>query len=145
MVGVMRWLDKHAVENAGLPLYAINLDGAGIPGRVALLERYGFGRMFSPRLSRIAREAANELGLSVRSTLLPPGLGIDAIPFAHRGIDCLTLATGSLCRAVLAVHSPGDTAENLDPVALERAAGLARAMVLRLAGAIAERDPGGSR
>lgn len=91
MVGAMRWLDRHAEELSQSQVYAINLDGAGIPGRVALLERYGFGRMFSVPLSRLARQVARDLGVSVRGTLLPPAMGGDAIPFKHRGIDCLTL------------------------------------------------------
>lgn len=132
MVGAMRWLDRHAGELSGHQVYAINLDGAGIPGRVALLERYGFGRAFSKRLSCVARQAALDLGLSVRGTLLPPAMGVDAIPFKHRGIDCLTLASGSLCPAVAAVHSHRDHGENLDEKALENVARLVRAMVQRL-------------
>ncbi len=132
MVGAMRWLDRHAEELSDRDVLAINLDGAGIPGRVVLLERYGFGRAFSARLSRVARRAATDLGLRVRGTLLPPAMGIDAIPFKHRGIDCLTLASGSLCAAVAAVHSRRDHGENLDEEALENVARLARALVRRL-------------
>ncbi len=61
--------------------------------------------------------------------MLPPAMGVDAIPFAHRGIESLTLASGSLCPAVLAVHSRRDRGENLEPQALEDVARLARAMV----------------
>ncbi len=139
MVGAMRWLDRHLGELAQRPVWAINLDGAGIPGRVSLLERYGFGQRFSPRLSRLARRVAAGLGIAVRGVLLPPAMGVDAIPFAHRGVPCLTLASGSLGRAVLAVHSAGDTADNLDRVALEQAARLAAGMALELA---QEKAPG---
>jgi hypothetical protein len=133
MVGAMRWLDRHRDEFSGREVFAINLDGAGIPGRVVLLERYGMGRKFSPFLSRVARRAAADLGLRVRGTLLPPAMGIDAIPFVHRGIDCLTLASGSLCGAAAAVHSHRDHGENLDPEVLGEVAALAEAIILQLA------------
>lgn len=134
MVGAMRWLDAHHGELEGRPVWAVNLDGAGIPGRVVLLERYGFGRRFSPHLSRVARDAAADLGLAPRGVLLPPAMGIDAIPFAHRGIDCLTLSSGSLGRAALAVHSADDVAAHLDGDALADVALLTIAMAERLAG-----------
>ncbi len=135
MVGAMRWLDAHAGELDGRPVYALNFDGAGIPGRVVLLERYGLGRLFSPFLSQVARRAASRLGLAVRGVYLPPAMGIDAIPFAHRGIPCLTLASGSLGRASLSVHSAGDVADNLDRAALGEVARLAVEMSLELADA----------
>ena len=47
MVGAMRWLDRHREGLAGRPVWAINIDGAGIPGKITLLERYSFGTMFS--------------------------------------------------------------------------------------------------
>jgi hypothetical protein len=140
MVGAMRWLDAHAPELVGRPVYALNFDGAGIPGRVVLLERFGLGRLFSPLLSRLARRAAADIGIRVRGVFLPPGMGVDAIPFAHRGLDCLTLASGSLGRATLAVHSAGDHGENLDREALEQVARLGLTMAEMVAGEI---DSGG--
>lgn len=133
MVGSMRWLDVHARALEGRPVYALNFDGAGIPGRVVLLERYGLGRLFSPVLSKAARAAAARLGLAVRGVYLPPAMGVDAIPFVHRGIPCLTLASGSLGRASLAVHSAGDVAANLDGEALGEVAALAIEMSRQLA------------
>lgn len=136
MIGAMRYLDRHFPDGAGeRPVHLINLDGAGAPGRVVLLERYGFGRWFSRRMSQLARQEAARLGLRPRGVLLPPGMGIDAIPVAHRGLPCLTLSSGSLGRATLAVHSAGDRAENLDPATLEAVYRLAEAMAARLAGA----------
>lgn len=128
MVGAMRWLDRHREELSGRPLWAINFDGAGNPGRVALLERFGFGRAFSPVLSTTARRCAAELGIRVRGVLMPPGMGIDAIPFAHRGVDCLTLSSGSLGKATIAIHSAGDVAENLDHATLFEVTRLAAAL-----------------
>lgn len=125
MVGAMRWLDAHLGELAGRPLWALNFDGAGAPGRLVLLNRYGFGRQFAPRLAALTRRVAAELDLPVRNVMMPPGMGIDSIPFAHRGVECLSLASGSLDRATLAIHSAGDVADHLDRAAVGRALDLA--------------------
>ncbi len=132
MVGAMRWLDAHGDSLAGRPAWVLNLDGAGIPGRVVLLERFGFGRLFAAELSALARTVARREGITVRGVLLPPAMGIDAIPFAHRGLPALTLSSGSLGRAAMSVHSAADVADNLDRTALDEAARLAAGMALEL-------------
>ena len=142
MVGAMRWLDAHLPELAGRPgraggaqprVWALNFDGSGNPGRIALLERFGYGRWFSRHLSAVTRRQAERLGIAVRGVLMPPAMGIDSIPFAHRGVDCLTFSSGSLGRATLAIHSAGDVAENLDRDTLRRAAQLGAAVAESLA------------
>jgi len=130
MVGAMRWLDAHLGELGDRPLYALNFDGAGAPGKAVAMAWYGFGRSFSPLLARAARAASEQEGIPMRSIWLPPAMGIDGIPFHHRGVECLTLSSGSLGRATLAVHSAGDVADHLDRGALERVARLAGAIVL---------------
>ena len=62
-------------------------------------------------------------------------MGVDAIPFHHRGVGCLTFSSGSLGRATLAVHSAGDVADHLDRETLVRVTRLARAVALDLGGA----------
>ncbi len=121
----MRWLDDHARDFADRPVYCLNFDGAGAPGRVVLIERFGFGRKFSAAMSDAARRAAARLGIKVRGILMLPGMGIDAIPFAHHGLPCLTLSSGSLDRATMAVHSANDHAGNLDPDTLAEVTRLA--------------------
>lgn len=118
MVGAMRWLDRHREELGGRPVHAINFDGAGAPGRPVLIERYGLLRRFAPDIARAARAAAGRLGLRVRRIWLPPAVGIDAIPFHHRGVPCLTISSGSLGAATLAVHSRRDVAAHLDAITL---------------------------
>lgn len=132
MVGAMRWLDAHRDELAGRPVYGLNFDGAGAPGRLVLLEWLGFGRPFAPTVAWAARRAAAGLGEPVRRVLLPPAQGVDAIPFLHRGIECLTLSSGSLGPSVWNVHSAGDRPELLEPAVLARAVRLARATVQEL-------------
>jgi Zn-dependent M28 family amino/carboxypeptidase len=140
MVGAMRWLASHGEHVRERPVYCLNLDGAGSPGRLVLLERYGFGRMFSRAMSEAARRAAARIGVKVRGIVQPPAMGIDAIPFAHAGIPCLTVSSGSLGRATASVHSANDTADNLDPATLAAAAELGRETLLELA-SLAPGDP----
>jgi hypothetical protein len=147
MVGAMRWLASHRAELAGCPTFALNFDGAGAPGKTVLIERFGLGRRFSERMSFVARTAAGRLGMAVRGIVMPPAMGIDAIPFAHHGVDCLTLSSGRLDRAAVSIHSSRDVAEHLDAESLERIAELARTMVLELAAETDGRraDPGAWR
>jgi Zn-dependent M28 family amino/carboxypeptidase len=144
MVGAMRWLDRHLPELAGRPVHALNLDGAGAPGPLVAISRFGFGRSFSPDLAVLARDAARRLGFRLRSIWMPPAMGIDAIPFAHRGIGCLTLSSGSLGRATMAVHSANDHAEHLDRATLARSAALAVEIARDLLGDAGARSRGAS-
>ena len=132
MVGAMRWLDAHQAWLRGRPLHCLNFDGAGAPGRLVLLERYGFRKQFSATMSAAARRGADRLGYRLRGVTTPPAMGIDAIPFAHRGVPCLTVSSGSLDRATMAVHSAKDRADHLDATTLERAARLGREILLEL-------------
>ncbi len=141
MVGAMRWLDAHSGELHRQPVYALNFDGAGSPGRLALLSRYGLGRRFAPRLAALTRETAARLGLSVRSVLMPPAMGIDAIPFAHRGLECLTISSGSMGRATMAIHSAGDVAEHLDEETTAQALSLAVAVAVACADESGRAEP----
>ena len=97
-----------------------------------VLERFGFGKRFSAPLSAVARRAAQRLGLRVRGIVMPPAQGIDAIPFFHRGLDCLTISSGSLGPATYAIHSAGDTFDKLDGRSLAEAAALATEMAREL-------------
>jgi hypothetical protein len=132
MVGAMRWLDAH-VDSLPGPVYCLNFDGAGAPGRPVLIERYGLGRLFSSQMSAAARRAADRLSINPRGILMLPGMGIDAIPFAHRCVPCLTLASGSLGPATMSVHSANDRAEHLDPDTLAEIADLAYETMMELA------------
>jgi hypothetical protein len=133
MVGAMRWLDAHAGTLAKRPVFCLNYDGAGAPGKLVLLERYGLRRPFSAEMSAAARRAAARLGLRLRGITMLPGMGIDAIPFAHRGVPCLTMSSGSLDRATMSVHSANDRAGHLDASTLESAARLGMGMLIDLA------------
>jgi hypothetical protein len=121
MVGAMRWLSRNlATEQAGgTEIVAINIDGAGSPGRAVAMQWFGFGRRFGPTIIRAAREASATLAIPMRRIWLPPAIGVDAIPFVHRGIECVTFSSGSLGRETMAVHSAKDVADNLGERSLE--------------------------
>jgi hypothetical protein len=70
-----------------------------------------------------------------------PGIGIDAIPFDHRGVGCLTLSSGSLDRATLSVHSANDVARHLDAQTLARVASLGLAIAVDIAERYAPNEP----
>ncbi len=132
MVGAMRWLDAHLDGLRDRPLFALNLDGAGSPGTAVLIARYGFGRSFGKTVSAATAGCARKLGIPLRRIWMPPAIGVDGIPFAHRGVECPTLSSGSLGRATIAVHSRHDVADHLDPDALARVARLARGVAVEI-------------
>lgn len=134
MVGAMRWLDAHLDGLRGRPVHALNFDGAGAPGRPVILESYGIFHRFAPEIARAAAAAARDLGLALRRIWVPPAIGVDAIPFHHRGVPCLTFSSGALDRATIAVHSRHDVADHLDAATLEAVARLAAETAHRLAG-----------
>ena len=134
MIGAMRFLDAHRAQLAGRPVRALNFDGAGAPGSLVLLESYGTGKHFAPEIADLAHRVARDAGQRLRNVWMPPAMGIDAIPFHHRGVPCLTFSSGSLGRATIAVHSSADVAEHLDTATLGRVAELARRVARRLAG-----------
>ncbi|HEX4825866.1 MAG TPA: M28 family peptidase [Candidatus Polarisedimenticolaceae bacterium] len=125
MIGAMRWLDRHLPTLADRPVYALNFDGAGAPGRLVLLTSYGIFHRFAPEIARTTLDAAGRLGLNPRQIWLPPAVGIDAIPFHHRGVACLTFSSGALGAATMSVHSRHDVADHLDPHTLAACARLA--------------------
>jgi len=135
MVGVMRWLSRNlATERAdGAEIVAINLDGAGSPGRAVAMQWFGFGQRFGPTIIRAAREASTALSIPMRRIWLPPAVGVDGIPFVHRGIECVTFSSGSLGRETMAVHSAKDVANNLCERSLENVYRLVHETARRLA------------
>lgn len=142
MAGAMRWLARHREELAAFPALALNLDGAGAPGRVVAIERFGWGRPAAPRLAACARRAAAGLDLPLSGIVMPPAVGIDAIPFVHAGIECLTLASGSLGPSTWAVHSAADRPELLDAATLETVAALAEETALLAVGELGAEGSG---
>ncbi len=66
---------------------------------------------------------------------MPPAMGIDSIPFAHRGYDCLTFSSGSLGKTTFAIHSPVTSpTTSTTTLCMQGSAQLAAAVALTVAG-----------
>jgi len=145
MVGAMRWLAHNlaAEQASGAEIVAINIDGAGSPGRAVVMQWFGFGKRFGPTIIRAARQASSALSIPMRRIWLPPAIGVDAIPFVHRGIECVTFSSGSLGRATMAVHSAKDVADNLCEPSLENVYRLVHETARRLTAVSSDSNTGG--
>jgi Zn-dependent M28 family amino/carboxypeptidase len=135
MVGAQRWLEAHLEQEraTGAPVLALNLDGAGSPGRAVIMEWYGGLEPFGRKSASAARRVAARLGIPMRRIWLLPVMGVDGIPFARRGVECITFSSGSLGRATIAVHSKNDVAEHLCEETLDRCYRLVQGTAVELA------------
>lgn len=140
MMGVREFLSRHRAELSARPVQALNFDGAGNPGRAALIERHGPGPLAAPGLSKLAREISKRLDIPIRGVTMPPAIGIDSMPFEQARIPCVSWSSGSLGRATLAIHSAGDVAPNLDAETLGTVGALGSEMALEMAGLLAVGD-----
>lgn len=124
MAGARLVAPRLAREAARRPTLVLNLDGVGAPGRVGLV---------GPRsLVDWGLRAAGAAGVRARRMRWPPVTRTDADVFEAAGLPALTLTSGGVSRAALAVHSRHDRIEGLDPAALAAAAALAARLVEEL-------------
>ncbi len=92
----------------------VNLEALGAPG--------GLGVQGPRGAAARALEAVRAAGAGGRRIGSLPAAMSDAWPLARAGLPVVTLMTGSFSRAVRAIHTTRDRAENLDPGALALAA-----------------------
>jgi len=111
MIGAMRWLDVHA-GSLVFPAYCLNLDGAGAPGRAVLIERYGFGRLFSAEMSAAARRASDRLGINPRGIVMLPAMSDPFERLARPG-DNVCAFCQRPCRAPRPRHPRRDCRSSL--------------------------------
>ena len=98
------------------PTLVINLDGVGGPGPVGVVGH-------DPAVGWVL-DRASEAGIGARRICLPPGAATDATILERVCRRVVTLTSGKLSPAILAIHSRRDMPENLDPGALVEAADL---------------------
>ncbi len=91
----------------------VNLEALGVPGPLGV---QGAREPAQRALAEVAAAGARGRLIGV----LPAAMS-DAWPLARAGFPVVTLTAGSLSRAIRAIHTPRDRAEQLDPTALERA------------------------
>ncbi len=92
----------------------INLEALGAPGSLGVQGPRG--------AAALVLEAVGAAGARGRRIGALPAAMSDAWPLARAGLPVVTLMTGSFSRAVRAIHTARDRAENLDPGALALAA-----------------------
>ncbi len=114
----LRMMSRDLPRSATLVL---NVDGIGSPGPQGIVA--------ASRLAAWVQEGARAHGVALRRVWMPPGSGTDAVPFETAAYRALTLTSGALSRAVLAVHTEADTPERVDPRSVSDAALLLEALV----------------
>jgi hypothetical protein len=108
----------------------LNFDGVGAPATLRFLRQEGVLSKWpaDAHLARLAGDLSQrrpELGLE--GTTHNAGLTYDTTPVMARGGRAITFSTQDA--TIPNYHSPTDTAENLDPAALERAIEVGREML----------------
>lgn len=99
----------------------VNLESVGTAG--------GVGVLGSGTPAARALDAAASAGIPARRLPLLPSALSDAQPLVAAGLPVVTLTAASWSRAVRAIHTPRDTAANLDPGALARTVELVERLV----------------
>jgi hypothetical protein len=98
------------------------LDGLDDRGTLRVCEGRGVPtRDRAPRLTAVLARSCTDLGVSVRTGPLPPGVLCDHIPFATAGVPAVTLMRGQL-RSLARVHRAADTPQRLTGAGAEAAA-----------------------
>jgi hypothetical protein len=121
-------------------LHVLNFDGIGVhgdlylvaPRRRAVPEKH-------PSLPDAIRDSCAQLGLKLGGFNLPGAL-FDHIPFAEAGFDAVSLIT--IGKASRYIHSPGDSADKLDPRGFDQAGRVALKVIEQLSEAYALYDLG---
>ncbi len=107
-------------------LFILNFDGVGMEGDLYYTDAYNRSQ---GRLGDLLRQAFGELGLPMKKFALPGAL-FDHIPFTGSGFDAVSLLT--VGGASWAVHTPGDTADKLNPRGFEQAGQVALKVIEKL-------------
>jgi hypothetical protein len=113
-LGMRAWLEEHGGSLRGVPTYFVNLKGAG-NGQVCHVVGEGYATLVrnDERLARLAERAGSERHVW--------RIGTDASAAAARGHAAITLTCLDDRGRIEHSHRPSDTAENVDPDAVERA------------------------
>jgi Zn-dependent M28 family amino/carboxypeptidase len=120
LAGAVRFVQEMSPGYNGRRTYCVNYDGAGAAGKIRLTSRYGIPPVkTSEELVDIIKRYCREHDLACHETYLPVGAGLEQTPMFHRGFEAVTIHSGKLDRAVLAIHSPDDRPENLDVPSME--------------------------
>jgi hypothetical protein len=117
--GALAYLERHAHEIQKENAYFLNLDGVGIQGATRIFSRKGalpLGGQTS--LASDLRELGREVGIKPMSFSL--GILMDHQAFLEKGYQAASLAAVS--RKALAIHTPADTPDLIEPEGLAEVA-----------------------
>ena len=134
-LGMRAWLEEHGGSLRGVPTYFVNVKGTG-NGHVCHVVGEGYATLVrnDERLARLAERAGSERHVW--------RIGTDASAAASQGHAAITLTCLNDRGRIEHSHRPSDTAENVDPGAVERATDtLERLVRLIDEGVAAERRP----
>jgi hypothetical protein len=121
LAGAVKFAQELGFTYNGRKTYCVSYDGAGAAGKLRVTSRYGIPPVRTSRkLVEVISRFCSEEGIECYETYLPVGAGLEQTPLSYRGFDVVTVHSGKLGRAVLAIHSPEDTIKNLDREAMER-------------------------
>ncbi len=134
LAGAIRFAQELGDTYSGRETFCLSYDGAGAQGKLRLTSRYGIPPVRTSRvLAGLVKEYCGDAGIDCSETYLPVGAGLEQTPLSLRGIDVITVHSGKLGKALLAVHSPNDVPDNLDADAVERSGSVGEALVQILA------------
>ncbi|MEX2682861.1 MAG: M28 family metallopeptidase, partial [Candidatus Sigynarchaeota archaeon] len=134
-LGLFGAKDYVAKHGAGLPpesTWVINFDTMGcIGGKVEVLESTGLPvpRKVSPLLSRLARDAARDLGHEYSGIYLPIGAATDRMVFSRKGIEGIDFGCR---RGASVIHTSRDAPRMFDPVLAAKVTAVAYLVATRL-------------
>lgn len=129
LIGAFHFIERYKEAFKKRETLFINYDGAGAPGKIVVLDRYGLPPLkTSTKLSKRVLSMARKEKIDITSGYLPPGVGVDTIPIAYQGFDAITFSSQTLSRALFCIHSSRDVPENINLESLEQLANLSLAL-----------------
>ena len=112
-------------------VYILNFDGIGTKGKLLMDGNSQKGKFQKgSSLGNCLSEICSELGIPL-SQFPPIGALMDHAPFAHLGLDAVSLASSGA--AAWSVHTRGDTEEKLHSEGFDQAGRVALQLIQRLA------------
>jgi aminopeptidase YwaD len=121
--GAIAFAARHRPDLEAVPASVLNVDSVYRLADLAVLTRDRNGSLpLSRALARRVSALAAELGIALRAKPLPPGGGsTDAAAFARQGIEAVSIIgiPTSLLTGRIVYHTPWDTADSIEPAAVE--------------------------
>ena len=132
LAGAFRWIHAHDSHLDRAAVF-VNLDSVGVGRGLLAVDVHGEAEAGVP-LREVLRNAARAAGVPMRIVPGIPGTGVDTMPIAARGFATVTFLGQVLGRPAQRLHTPQDTPEHLNEIALQDAVRVIREVVRAMAG-----------